>query len=244
MNRFVVITGHLGGVGSHLTNVFTDSGYRVVGIDREAADSRAWKQIVCDFSRLIDAESTDTLRLDILAALEAGQLVALVNNAASQQLGALAEVEIEAFAGSLQINALAPLLLTRLMMPELAQATATVINIGSIHARQTKAGFAPYSISKAALAGVTRAMAIEWGEEITVLEVQPAAIATPMLEAGFRSNQQARERLDGYHPTGQIGNPHELAQLVLDLVRSPSRFLNGAIVSFDGGISHVLHDPT
>jgi NAD(P)-dependent dehydrogenase (short-subunit alcohol dehydrogenase family) len=86
-------------------------------------------------------------------------------------------------------------------------------------------------------------MAVELGSLIRVIELQPAAVSTSMLEAGFASSPDLRKRLDEYHPTGRIGSPEEIAEVVGSLIETDAHFLNGAFVNMDGGISVRLHDP-
>ena len=133
--------------------------------------------------------------------------------------------------------------LIRMLAGRLSATGGTVLNIGSVHATQTKRGFAPYSVSKAALSGVTRACAIEYGRQFRTVELRPAAIATSMLEAGFEAMPEKRALLDSYHPTAEIGRPEEVAQVCLAVLELPGRFLNGSVINFDGGISFALHDP-
>src|SRR3546814_5507046 len=110
-----------------------------------------------------------------------------------------------------------------------------VLNIRSIHARLTKPGFAAYATSKAALSGLTRAMAVELGSRVRVNAIEPAAIATPMLRAGFADNENGYRQLNDLHPSGNIGSPDELAQLARLLIASDNNFLNGAEI----GRAHV-----
>ena len=153
------------------------------------------------------------------------------------------DLDADSLLGSFRVNVVAPLFLTRLLAPHLESAAGTVINVGSIHATLSKASFGAYAISKSALAGLSRAMAIELGARIRTIEVRPAAIATPMLEAGFSDRPDRRTLLDQYHPSGAIATPGEVADIVRGLVETRARFANGAVVNVDGGISHVLHDP-
>jgi NAD(P)-dependent dehydrogenase (short-subunit alcohol dehydrogenase family) len=102
--------------------------------------------------------------------------------------------------------------------------------------------FAAYATSKAALSGLTRSMAIELGNKIRINAVEPAAIDTPMLRAGFADNPEGFEQLKSYHPSQTIGTPEELGKLALFIVENESLFFNGAVVSFDGGIVSCLSD--
>src|SRR3546814_11034334 len=84
-----------------------------------------------------------------------------------------------------------------------------VLNISSIHARLTKPNFIAYATSKAALSGMTRAMAVELGARVRVNAIEPVAIDTPMLRAGFEGNDAGYEQLRIFHPVKAIGSRSE-----------------------------------
>jgi NAD(P)-dependent dehydrogenase (short-subunit alcohol dehydrogenase family) len=144
---------------------------------------------------------------------------------------------------TLDINLVAPFLLTQALLPELERAEGAVVNISSIHAKLTKANFVAYATSKAALSGMTRAMAVDLGARVRVNAIEAAAIDTEMLRAGFASSPAGLDELADYHPSGAIGTPRELAKLCLYLATSESPFLDGATIGLDGGISGRLFDP-
>jgi NAD(P)-dependent dehydrogenase (short-subunit alcohol dehydrogenase family) len=89
----------------------------------------------------------------------------------------------------------------------------------------------------------TRAMAVDLGPAVRVNAIEPAAIATEMLKAGFGGKPQAFATLAQCHPAGRVGEPSEVAQLALALADQPLGFLSGSCVALDGGIGGVLHDP-
>ena len=84
---------------------------------------------------------------------------------------------------TLDVNLMAPVAISRALLPQLKRQRGSIVHIGSIHSQLTKPGFTAYATSKAALAGLTRAMAVELGGSVRVNAIEPAAIATPMLEA-------------------------------------------------------------
>ena len=73
--------------------------------------------------------------------------------------------------------------------------------------------------------------------------ISPAAVKTNMLQEGFKDDLNSTVELQQYHPTNSIGNPNELATLVVSIFKNNLSFLNGACINFDGGISSRLHDP-
>jgi NAD(P)-dependent dehydrogenase (short-subunit alcohol dehydrogenase family) len=244
----VVLTGARGGIGSAILRRLLDEGHAVIALDRGAGPAMTgvhW--IDCDLEPLSrDAASRERLQEELAAAnaaLGAPRTIGLVNNAAVQLTGAALDQDLEAFTTSLAVNVAAPFALARMLYPALAEARGCIINIGSVHAHQTKPGFSAYSTSKAALAGLTRALAVEWGAVVRVVAIEPAAIRTPMLEAGFTGDPAARARLAQAHPANEIGEPAQVARWVSHLLADDALFGNGTVINLDGGVSFRLHDP-
>ena len=100
----------------------------------------------------------------------------------------------------MEVNLLAPFVLTKLLLPQLEQAKGSVINVSSIHAHLTKANFVAYATSKAALSGLTRSMAIDLADRVRVNAIEPAAIETQMLLSGFDNDKDQLEKLKKLSP--------------------------------------------
>lgn len=241
----VIVTGAAGGIGQALCRAFEQAGDYVIGIDRVPAAAHLRHWVEADLARVCDDRSArDRALTDLRSALSGMQLRALVNNAALQVVKpfeALAEADWqETFA----VNVLAPVFLVRGLLDALERSRGSVINIGSIHGRLTKPGFAAYAASKAALEGVTRSLAVELGGRVRVNCIAPAAVATPMLRAGFEANRQGLADLAGMHPAGRIAEADEVAQAALFLASERAAFVTGTVLSIDGGIGARLHDPS
>jgi NAD(P)-dependent dehydrogenase (short-subunit alcohol dehydrogenase family) len=175
--------------------------------------------------------------------LDGRGLNVLINNAAVQLLGGLQTLRLADLQRSLNVNLLAPFVLTQGMLSQLEAARGCVINISSIHANLTKPRFVAYATSKAALSGMTRAMAVDLGGRVRVNAIEPAAISTDLLNAGFDEMPALFSQLENCHPQGRIGTPAEVAALALCMASGELRFLHGACVAMDGGIGVRLHDP-
>ena len=170
-------------------------------------------------------------------------LRALIHNAATQRLAPFSELSAQDWLESLIVNTIAPALISREFLAELIHQSGSIVHIGSVHSQLTKPGFTAYATSKAALAGLTRAMAVELGAKIRVNAIEPAAIATPMLDAGFADAQHLKAGLEACHPTASIGTPSDVARAVMFLLDPANSFLNGCVLPLGGGIHHRLHDP-
>lgn len=245
-SRLAVITGAAGGIGAALVKAFTACGYRVVALDNapQPASLVCWRYLQIDLQHVISDPAAAAETLSALTGLAAdGGLGVLVNNAAVQVLGGVESLSVADWRSTLDVNLLAPFVLTQGLLPQLEAADGCVINISSIHARLTKAHFVAYATSKAALSGMTRAMAVDLGGRVRVNAIEPAAIATEMLKAGFSGEPERYAQLEGCHPQGRIGTPEEVAALAVSIADGTLRFLHGACIGMDGGVSGRLHDP-
>ena len=143
----------------------------------------------------------------------------------------------------MNVNLTAPFRLSQAFLADLEAARGTILNIGSVHARATKPEFAAYATSKAALHGLTRALAVDLGDRVRVVCLAPAAISTPMLMAGFEGHEAAFKSLEACHPAGRIGQPDEVAKAALFLTGPDAGFATGTTFWLDGGVLSRLHDP-
>lgn len=244
--RYCLITGAAGGIGLALADAFSDAGYSVVATDISAqpATLRSAYFIQADLNRVVNDEAyAQHIFGQIRHCLNGVGLKALVNNAAIQIIGAAESLTRDDWHQTLNINLLAPFFFAQAFLTELEQERGCVINISSIHAQHTKRNFIAYATSKAALSGLTRAMAVDLGERVRVIGIEPAAIETDMLRAGFRDDPVGYQQLNGLHPLGRIGRPDEVAKLALTMADGGMDFLNGVCVRLDGGISARLVDP-
>ena len=250
--KTALITGGSRGIGAMIAQAYCAAGARVYLAARKADEMAAVVSsvdghcvpIVADLATidgvrgLTESFATHEARLDIL-----------VNNA-----GATWGAPIETFPESgwdkvMDLNVKAMFFLTQALLPQLRSAAdpenpARVINISSANAlRYSHMDNFSYSTSKAAIAGLTRALAVDLGGRLRVNAIHPAAIRTPMLEAGFAGQSEDRRLLDTFHPAGRIGEPEEVARVAVFLASESSGFLTGSCFGLDGALSARLHDP-
>lgn len=240
-----LITGSRGGVGSSLVRIFQEAGYNVIGVDRVGGAVRSGvHELQFDIGLLASDQSFQKrLADDVRGAAGSKPLSVIVNNAATQILKRTESLEVENFVASMNVNVIAPFVLVKTFLPELTKASGTVINIGSVHAEATKPEFAAYATSKAALHGLTRALAVDLGDAVRVMTLAPAATETDMLMAGFVGKSEAFDQLKDAHPLKRIAHPDEVARIALFLASGEASFLTGSVVYADGGILSRLHDP-
>lgn len=242
--RTALITGAAGGIGAALCDAFSDAGYEVLGTDLKGSQSNCKAFIVEDIRELCDDGERLRLFVDNCAGFLANRgLNVLINSAATQLLNHVEDVSREQWDETLKTNLLAPFFLTKALLPMLMKAKGSIINIASIHAQNTKPRFVAYATSKAALVGLTKAMAVDLGSKARVNAISPAATETPMLKEGFRGHPEKLKELEAHHPLGRIAQPREIAEAALFLASSGAAFISGTVLAVDGGIGGRLHDP-
>lgn len=243
--KSVLITGAAGGIGRVMAQVFNHAGYRVIATDvlEKPADLVCTSYIKLDlFQYAEDEEYANRMNINIRSELN-GKLDVLINNAAVQILGKTDNLTRQDWQTTVDVNLLAPFFLVQSMISELENAKGNIINIGSIHAHLTKRNFVAYATSKAALAGMTRALAIDLAGRVRVNGIEPAAIETEMLLSGFSKNPNQYEKLNSFHPIGRIGRAEEVASAALWVASNSCSFMHGESIRINGGISSRLHDP-
>jgi NAD(P)-dependent dehydrogenase (short-subunit alcohol dehydrogenase family) len=244
MKISALITGSEGGIGQSLCKVFTEAGYRVIGLDIRRGGSGCEDFVQADLNKLCLSEvyKSDIVK-EIRKCLGSGNLSVLINNAAVQIVKSVEAITPVDWQETLNVNLVAPFLLVQALLQELENAKGSVINIASIHAQVTKPEFVCYATSKTALVGLTRSMAVDLGGRVRINSICPAAVSTPMLMAGFEGKDDRFKELSRMHPLGRIGTPDEIAQVALFLASPAASFITGAAINVDGGIGSRLHDP-
>lgn len=238
----VLVTGAAGGIGMAMVRVFEGAGWQVVSVDREPLDRDG--HVVADIADCNDpASASHQTLIAKLRAVTGGRLKALVANAAHQVVKPCIELNLADWQQSLTVNLLSPFWMLMALRAELTANHGSFLAISSIHERLTKPGFVAYATGKAALSGMVRALAVELGGEVRCNAICPAAIATPMLVAGFDGQPGALLKLESYHPVGRLGRPDEVAQAALYACSDAAGFLNGSCIDLSGGIAARLHDP-
>ncbi len=245
--RYVLVTGANGGIGEAICEEFSANGYRVLATDLQPepkAGLACKKYLPLDLQAFVQDEVlAERFLNDIKALVVDGELHALINNAAIQILGGVDSLTRGDWQTTLDINLSAPFHLSQGLVSELEAVKGSIVNISSIHAKLTKKNFVAYATSKAALSGMTRAMAVDLGPRVRVNAIEPAAIGTEMLKAGFDGKPNEYQQLKGCHPSQSVGKSNEVAKLAMLLASSNAPFIHGSCVDISGGINAFLHDP-
>lgn len=239
-DRVALVTGGAQRIGAAIVRALHAAGMRVAIHHRAsgAAAARLREElngVRPDSVALCQADLRDTPALGPLveaAARAWGRLDVLVNNASSfypTALGAVGETDWENLLAS---NLKAPFFLTQAAAPHLRSACGCVINITDIYARRPLKGYPVYSIAKAGLEMLTRALAAELGPEVRVNAVAPGAILWPEPPP----DQASQARLLARTALRRQGETADIAGAVLYLVRDAG-YVTGHSLVVDGGRS-------
>jgi 3-oxoacyl-[acyl-carrier protein] reductase len=180
-----------------------------------------------------DSEDLEALRAALSESVERfGGLEVLVNNAGTSHVAPIEEFPLAEYDRLLAVNVRAIFVAVQAASPHLG-AGGRIINIGSVMAdRVPVSGISVYSLTKAAVAGLSRGLARELGPRgITVNTVQPGPVDTD-------ANPDAGEFADTMRSltaVGHYGQPHDIADAVGFLARAETRFVTGATWNVDGG---------
>jgi pteridine reductase len=154
----------------------------------------------------------------------------LVNSAGLYENTPFETISRRAYARMMAVNLEAPLFLTQALLPLLRAAPQPcVVNITDTAVDRPYAGYAPYMVSKAALAMLTRVLALELGPHVRVNAVAPGTVAFP---ADFDAAK--RQRIVSHVPLGRTGTPEDIGRAVVYLVRDAS-YVTGHTLVVDGG---------
>lgn len=240
--RTMLLTGASRGIGHATVKRFSAAGWRVITCSRHAfPENCPWEMGPEDHIQvdLADAQNTLEAIAEIRSRLEHGRLDALVNNAGISPKGAdgarlgTIETALTDWQKVFQVNFFAPVMLARGLIAELEAAKGSVVNVTSIAGSRVHpfAG-AAYATSKAALMGLTREMAADFGPRgVRVNAISPGEIDTSILSPGT-------EKIVAQIPMRRLGTPEEVAKAIYFLCTEQSSYVNGAEIHINGG-QHV-----
>ena len=245
--KVVLITGASSGIGAGTARAFAAHGAAVMVNGRNEARTR---KVVEDITRAggrAVASVGDVARSAYCDGLVAetvrtfGRLDVLFNNAGIVFNAKLDETDDARWQQLIDTNLSGAFYMARAAVRQMkAQKSGVIINMSSECALIAYENLAPYSATKAAIAMMTKVMAIDHARDgIRVNAVCPGDVDTPMVETGWQQLKLTREeilaRLNAHIPIGRIGQPLDIAHAVMFLSSEAASFITGALLPIDGG---------
>jgi pteridine reductase len=243
--RTVLVTGGARRVGAAICRRLHRAGANVVihyrtsrreafGLRRRLEADRHGSAL-CVCADLLDSGALG--ELVAAATTRFGRLDAVVNNASSFYPTPLAGITAAQWNDLVGTNLQGPLFLVQAAARELARRRGSVVNIVDVHAERPLEGYLVYSVAKAGLVALTRALARELAPEVRVNAVAPGAIAWP--EKGMLADPEVQRDIVARTPLNRIGAPEDIAAAVHYLI-AEAPFVTGHVLAVDGGRSIVL----
>ncbi len=235
--RHILITGGSRGIGAAMVRAFSRAGERVTFTyhsSREAAESLACEcgalAVPCD-----SGDEAATQRAFQQACEINGGVDVLVNNAAIAEFSVFQDITSDMWHRMMRVNLDGAFFWTQAVLPHMIEKKrGCILNISSIWGITGASCEVHYSTSKAALIGLTRALAKELGPSgITVNCIAPGVIDTDMNRA---LDEETIAALCEETPLGRLGTPEEVAELAVFLAGEGGAYLTGQVISPNGGI--------
>ena len=220
LDKVAVVTGGAAGIGRTIAEEFRKAGAIVCIIDKDDNDyfvgDLADEKVLRAFAAKVIA---DYCRVDYL-----------INNA-MQSRGGIHNCSYEDFNAALQVGVSAPYLLTQLFLEHFAPG-ACIVNISSSRDRMSQPNTESYTAAKGGIAALTHALAVSLAGKVRVNSISPGWIDTSFAAYAGPDAQQ--------HPAGRVGNPLDIASMVLYLCSAKAGFITGENICIDGGMTRQM----
>ncbi len=239
----IIVTGGTHGIGRACVERLAPHGVVFTGRDVASGEELAAQLPGAHFVAG-DVTSEPDCRRVVEAALDlgGGRLAGLVNNAGLGRRMVFAEATLEDWDAVMNANARSTFLFTRHALAGLRAGKGAVVNVASVAGKFGEEGLAVYCASKAAVIAMTQALALEFGEEVRFNAICPGQIATRMMSKVLADPLRLRQ-LELRIPAGRLGDPGEVADVVEWLLSDKASYVNGAVLTVDGGETAGLRTP-
>jgi pteridine reductase len=225
------IVRRLHAAGANIAVHYRSSAHDALGLQSELNAIRP-DSVLCVQADVLNLQDLPRLVHDTIAHF--GRLDGLVNNASSFYPTTLEEVDEQHWSDLLGTNLKAPLFLAQAAAAELRQRNGAIVNIVDIHAERPMQGHLLYSVAKAGLVALTKALAQELAPQVRVNAVAPGVIVWP--EQGDWENEQRRQQIVEHTLLKREGDPDDIAKTVQFLL-SNAPYITGQVIAVDGGRS-------
>jgi NAD(P)-dependent dehydrogenase (short-subunit alcohol dehydrogenase family) len=249
-DRVIVTTGSGRGIGRASAIEFAEEGARVVIADIDLSSANETVNEIDASGGTAVAVATDVSDASAVKNLLAATLErfsrvdVLLNNAAIQISKTVEDTSVEEWNRQLAVNLGGVFLCSKFFMPELRKTRGSIINMSSVNGFFVEPMCAGYCATKAAIIGLTKAMAIDHGKDgIRVNCICPGYIDAGLAASYFQAQPDpvaARNSAGKLHALGRIGTPEEVGRVAVFLASDDAGFMTGSAVVVDGGFGSGL----
>lgn len=219
-DKVVVVTGGARGIGKCIAEAFRSNGAAVCVIDKLTNG-----YFVGDL-----ADEATLVRFAEKVIADHGHVDFLINNA-MQSMGGIDRCSYDDFNCALRIGVTAPYYLTKLFLPHFAEGAA-IVNISSSRDRMSQPNTESYTAAKGGISSLTHALAVSLSGRVRVNSISPGWIDT-----GFKEYEGPDA---AQHPAGRVGNPMDIANMVMYLCSDKAGFITGENICIDGGMTRQM----
>jgi len=252
-NKVAIVTGTARGIGKAIARQFAAEGAIVAGVDVLDDRGEASAKEVVDAGGTMRFHHGDVSKEDdvkrVVRAVEAehGRIDILVNNAAWQRESVITEVTVEDFHRIIDTNLLSQVLFCREVIPGMvARKSGAIVNMSSVLGWVADPILPVYGATKAGILGMTRSIAITYGEHgIRCNAICPGDVDTELNQDYFNAHDDPaafRARVEHEYPMRRIATTDEIARVAVFLASDDASFITGTDIIADGGILARIYE--
>lgn len=245
-NKVAVVTGGASGIGRAAAEILAARGASVAILDLKGGEgqlvadgitARGGRAIFCP----ADVAQAAEVNSAVGQAREAfGPINALIASAGIQRYGNALTTSDEQWAEVMGVNLNGAWHAARACLPDLRRNEGAIVNVASVQSLASQTNVLAYTVSKHAVIGLTRSMAIDFASDnVRVNAVCPGTVDTPMLRWSASLDpapQSVIDACENMHPLGRIARPEEIAEVIAFLTHESASFVTGAVWTVDGGL--------
>ena len=240
--KVAIVTGASSGIGKATAMLFSNKGARIALVGRNKTPLEQLRDTLPGEAVAIAADVTvdgDCERIVLDTIAKFGRLDILVNAAGIIANGTLENTTLQEWDAMFKINVRSVFYLMHLAISHLIETKGNVVNVSSVNGQRAFPNVLAYCSSKAALDHLTRCAALEMASKgVRVNAVCPGVTRTQLHRRGGMDEatyQKFLEHSKETHPLGRVGNPEEIAELVLFLASPRASWITGVTYLIDGG---------
>jgi NAD(P)-dependent dehydrogenase (short-subunit alcohol dehydrogenase family) len=245
--KTALITGAGQGIGKATAALLARNGYAILLAETDSEAGRETKAELTDAggaARFLktDAGNEAAIRKAVKTAVDwKGRLDLVVNNAGIGIGRPVTKLTLAEWNRVLAVNLTAAFLTAKYAAPALKAVRGSIVNIASTRALMSEKDTEAYSASKGGLVALTHALAISLGPDVRVNCISPGWIdVTPWRKKSKRKPAELSKADHAQHPCGRVGEPDDIARMVLFLADPANGFITGQNVVLDGGMTRKM----